>query len=302
MINNIQNRILQLKAEKDIAIFAHSYQAPEIQEIADITGDSFALSVKAREVPQKTIVMCGVRFMADTIKILSPEKTVILPVPEATCPMAEQISPKRVEDFKKENPNFKIIAYINTTTELKAVCDVCVTSSSALNIVKNIEDEDILFIPDYNLGSYIKQQCPEKNIMLWNGCCPTHASVTIKDCELSKEKHPNAKFLMHPELPPQILKYADFIGSTSAILDYARKYDGECVVGTEKSILDLLAIEFPERKFHLLSKRLICPNMRICNIADVLHAVEGCGGEHIEIEENLRLAAKHPIDEMIRLS
>lgn len=302
MIREIQDQILELKQKNDVAVLAHSYQSPEILEVADITGDSFALSVKAQELPQKSIVLCGVRFMADTIKLLSPEKRVVLPVAEATCPMAEQISPERVLKFKQENPEFKVVAYINTTTELKAVCDVCVTSSSALKIVRNMPEKNILFIPDYNLGSYIKKSLPEKNIVLWNGMCPVHAAVTVGDCKRAKAAYPNAKFLMHPELPQEILAYADVIGSTAAILDYAKNCVEDCVIGTEKSIADYLRITCPDRKFPLLSKRLMCPNMRLTNIMDVCKAVSGEGGEVIEIDEDLRLSAKFPIDEMIRLS
>lgn len=302
MIREIQDKILAYKEKYDVAVLAHSYQSPEILEIADITGDSFALSVKAQELPRKNVVLCGVRFMADTIKLLSPEKRVILPVAEATCPMAEQISPERVEKFKQENPGFKVVAYINTTTELKAVCDVCVTSSSALKIVSSMPEKDILFIPDYNLGSYIKEQLPDKNIVLWNGMCPVHAAVTVGDCKRAKEAYPEAKFLMHPELPREILAYADLVGSTAAILEYAKTCKEDCVIGTEKSIADYLRITCPDRQFHLLSKRLMCPNMRLTNLMDVCKAVSGEGGEEIVIEEELRLAAKHPIDEMIRLS
>ncbi|WP_366471897.1 quinolinate synthase NadA [Clostridium facile] len=302
MMREIQDKILQLKKEKNIAILAHSYQATEIQEIADITGDSFALSVKAQDLPQQTVIMCGVRFMADTIKILSPEKTVLLPVAEATCPMAEQISPERVVAFKQQYPDYKVVAYINTTTELKAVCDVCVTSSSALNIVRNLKEKNILFIPDQNLGSYIKEKCPDKNIILWDGCCPVHHAITVEECEAAKAKYPNAKVLMHPELPAKILAYADVVGSTAAILQAAANTTEDCIIGTEKTIADVLSLQFPDRKFVPLSKRLICDNMRLTNLMDVYHAINGTGGEEIQLEETLRLAAKRAIDNMIALS
>jgi len=239
--------------------------------------------------------------MAKTIKMLSPEKKVILPVSIATCPMAEQISPERVIAFKKQNPNYKVVAYINTTSELKAVCDVCVTSSSALKIVDSLPEKDILFIPDKNLGGYIKKQLPHKNILLWEGFCPIHNAVTVRNCIDAKKAHPNAKFLMHPELPEEILAYADMIGSTSAIINYAIEHDEECVIGTEKSIADYLSLMKPEGKFYQLSKKLMCPNMRITTLSDVYRALTGDGGEEIILEEQLRLDAKKPIDEMIRL-
>lgn len=301
MIREIQDKILKLKKEKNISILAHSYQSTDILEIADYRGDSYQLSVIAQKLDCDTVIMCGVRFMAETLKMLSPEKKVILPVKTATCPMAEQISPKRVLEFKKQNPNYKVVAYINTTAELKAVCDVCVTSSSALKIVEAMEAENILFIPDKNLGGYIKKQLPQKNIILWDGCCPIHNNVTVEDCKDAKKAYPNAKILMHPELPPEVLAYADIVGSTSAIINYALEHEEEYIIGTEKSIADYLNLEKPSGSFYQLSKKLMCPDMRITSIMDVYKAMLGECGEEIILEETLRFNAKKPIDEMIRL-
>ncbi|MBR5496066.1 MAG: quinolinate synthase NadA [Oscillospiraceae bacterium] len=301
MNTNLKSEIIKLKKEKDIVVLAHSYQSPDILEIADYKGDSFFLSKIAKDLNHKTVILCGVRFMAETVKILSPEKTVILPVPEATCPMAEQIDPQRVAKYKEENPTHKVVAYINTTAELKAVCDVCVTSSSALKIVKAISEKDILFIPDKNLGSYIKAQVPEKNITLWEGYCPVHNAVTVAECENAKQKYPDALFLMHPELPKEVLKYADVVGSTADIINFALKTDKPCVIGTENTIAEYLAIEKPDGKFYELSDKLVCPDMRMTTLEDVYKAITGEGGEKIELDEQLRLKAKHAIDEMIRL-
>lgn len=301
MLTELQKKILELKKQNNCAVLAHSYQSPEILEVADYRGDSFQLSVKAKELECDTVVMAGVRFMAETLKILSPEKKVILPVAEATCPMAEQISPERVAQFKRENPDYAVVAYINTTAELKAVCDVCVTSSSALKIVKNLEAKNILFVPDKNLGNYIKEAVPEKNIVLWDGSCPVHNAVTAEDCIAAKKAHPNAKILMHPELPKKVLAYGDVIGSTSAIIEYALNTDEECIIGTEKAIADFLNLIKPEGRFYQLSKKLICPDMRITTLMDIYRAVNQTGGVEIELEESLRLAAKKPIDAMIAL-
>lgn len=301
MLRELQDEILKLKKEKNIAILAHSYQATDILEIADFRGDSYQLSVIAKDLDCDTVIMCGVKFMAETLKMLSPQKTVILPVPEATCPMAEQISPERVIAFKKENPTFQVVAYINTTAELKAVCDVCVTSSSALKIVSALPSNDILFIPDKNLGGYIRSKLPDKNIVLWEGCCPVHDAVTVEDCLAAKRLHPNAKILMHPELPSEVLAYGDVIGSTSAIINYALDTDEECIIGTEKSIADFLKLQKPSGKFYQLSKKLICPDMRITTLSDVYAAIVGDGGEEITLSEELMAAARKPIDEMIRL-
>lgn len=301
MLSDLQQEILTLKRETDAAIVAHSYQAPEILEIADVTGDSFALSVAATKLSQPTVVMCGVGFMADTVKILSPEKKVVLASPDATCPMAEQISPERVLAYRKEHPDHAVVAYVNTTTELKAVADVCVTSSSALEIVKKLPQKDILFIPDQNLGGYVKKMLPEKNIILWDGMCPVHGKITEEECLKAIQAHPETKVLMHPELPAEVLRHADVIGSTAAIIQYALEHDEPCIIGTEKSICDYLSIKRPEMNYYLLTKNLMCPDMRITTLLDVKKALTGAGGRVIELEEELRLKAKHAIDEMIRL-
>ena len=301
MISELQKEILRLKEETGTVILAHSYQAPEILEIADHKGDSFALSVAAKDLRCDRVILCGVRFMADTVKMLSPEKTVLLPIAQATCPMAEQISPERVLEYKKSHPNAVVVAYVNTTTELKAVCDVCVTSSSALKIVEQLDASEILFIPDQNLGSYIKKQLPHKNIVLWDGYCPVHNSVTEEDCIRAKQQYPGMKILMHPELPAQVLEYGDVIGSTAAIIRYAMEHDEDCIIGTEKSISDYLSLMRPGRRYPLLSKRLMCPDMRLTTLLDVYKALTGQGGEEIQIPEDLRLKAKRSVDEMIRM-
>ena len=301
MISDIQEKIIQLKKEKDIAILAHSYQSPEILEIADLKGDSFKLSADAQQLPQKTFLLCGVRFMAETVKTLSPEKTVILPVENATCPMAEMINPQDVVAYKQEHPECKVVAYVNTTTESKAVSDVCVTSSSAVQIVSKMEDKEILFIPDQNLGSFVREKCPDKHIITWNGYCPVHNQVTEQDVLEIKRRYPGYKLLVHPECKPEVVKHADYAGSTAGILSYARNTSDNILIGTEKSIVDTLALEFPDRQFVPLSKYLICQDMRITNLVDVYRAMLGLGGQEIVIEEDTRLKAKHAIDEMIRL-
>ncbi len=300
MIEDVQKKILALKKEKDVIILAHCYQSPEILEIADVVGDSFALSVEAKKYPNKTVILCGVRFMAETVKILSPEKTVILPVENATCPMAEQISIKEIEKFKEKNPIFKVVAYINTTAELKSVCDVCVTSSSALKIVEKI-NHPVLFIPDKNLGTYIKSKLSGKDILLLNGCCPVHNAVTVNDVKIAKEKYPNAKFAMHPELPFEVLKYADYIGSTTGIMNYVDSISGDVVIGTEKSISDHLCLKYPNRKFPLLSKCLMCNDMRVTTIMDVYKALNGTGGAEIVLDDDIMQKARKPIAAMIEL-
>lgn len=302
MIRDIQDKILALKKEKDICILAHSYQSRDIVEVADLVGDSFALSAKASEMPQKTVIMCGVRFMAETVKILSPEKTVILANPIAGCPMAEQMDKQMIQQIKKEYPDYAVVAYINTTSELKTVCDVCVTSSSAVKIVKSMPQQNILFIPDCNLGGYIKQQVPEKNIMLLQGGCPIHAAVPERCAIEAKAAHPNAKLLVHPECREHIVKHADYVGSTKGIMDYAKSSpDKEFIIGTENSIAEHLQYECPDKKFYLLSKDLICPNMKATTLMDVLAAVEGVGGEVMDLADDVMTGARRCIDAMIAL-
>ncbi len=300
MIREIQDEILRLKKEQDVCILAHSYQAREIAEVADFVGDSYQLSVKATTAPQKTVIMCGVRFMAETVKILSPEKTVYLANPIAGCPMAEQMDRDLISMWKRANPDYTVVAYINTTAELKTICDVCVTSSSAVKIVKKLESDKIVFIPDCNLGQYVADQVPEKEIKLLQGGCPIHAAVTAKDVEKARAQHPDALLLVHPECVPAVVNQADFVGSTSAIMEYAKASDAkEFIIGTEISIAEHLQYDCPKKEFYPLSKKLICPNMKSTTL--VLHVLQGRAGEEIRMDEETRLAAKRCIDEMIRL-
>lgn len=302
MIRDIQEEILRLKKENDVCILAHSYQAREIAEVADFVGDSYQLSVMAERAPQSTVIMCGVRFMAETVKILSTQKKVFLANPIAGCPMAEQMDKDLIGMWKQANPDYTVVAYINTTAELKTICDVCVTSSSAVKIVKNLDTDKIVFIPDCNLGAYVAEQVPEKEIKLLQGGCPIHAAVSVKDVEQAKAAHPDALLLVHPECVPAVVAQADYIGSTSGIMEFAKKSDAkQFIIGTEISIAEHLQYDCPDKEFYILSKKLICPNMKSTTLVDVLRVLRGQGGEEITMDEETRLAAKHCIDEMIRL-
>jgi len=303
-VKDIQEEIIRLKGEKDICLLAHSYQAREIIEVADFSGDSYQLSVAAAKAPQKSVVMCGVKFMAETVKILSPDKTVLLANPVAGCPMAEQIDKELVLEIKEDDPDCVVVAYINTTAELKTVCDVCVTSSSAVKIVKKLPDKNILFIPDSNLGNYVAKQVPEKNIRLLKGGCPIHIGVTPRDVENARIAFPDALLLVHPECIPDVAALADFVGSTSAIMEYAEKSDhGEFIIGTEISIAENLQYKCfgQNKRFYPLSKRLICPNMKITTLIDALNCLRGDGGEEITLDDETITAARGCIDKMIEL-
>ena len=301
-IREIQEEILRLKKEKNICILAHSYVAKEIQEVADFTGDSYALSVKAKDTDADTVIMCGVRFMAETVKILSPEKTVYLANGVAGCPMAEQMDVDSISAVKQMYPDYAVVAYINTTASLKTICDVCVTSSQAVDIVKKMPEKNILFIPDCNLGDYVKNQLPEKNFMLLSGGCPTHAKIDEREVLKAKEAHPNALFLVHPECKPDVVKHADYVGSTSGIMNYAKKSDAkEFIIGTEISITELLQYDCPDKSFYPLTKDIICPNMKATTLVDVYNTVKGTGGEEIVLDSETIEKARKCIDKMIEL-
>ncbi|MEE0858703.1 MAG: quinolinate synthase NadA [Acutalibacteraceae bacterium] len=301
-IYELQQEIIRLKKEKDICILAHSYQTKDITEVADFVGDSFQLSVMATKAPQKNVIMCGVRFMAETVKLLSPEKTVYLANPTAGCPMAEQMDKEYINSVKEQYPDYAVVAYINTTSDLKTVCDVCVTSSSAVKILKKMPEKNILFIPDCNLGNYVKEQVPEKNFKLLQGGCPIHARVSALDVEKAKALHPNAEVLVHPECTPDVVSKADFIGSTSAIMNYAKESDKkEFIIGTEISITEHLSYECPDKKFYNLSKCLICSDMKATTLVDVYNTVNGNGGEEIILDDYTMTNAVKCIDKMIEL-
>lgn len=301
-IKEMQDEIMRIKKEKDICILAHAYQSHDIWEVADYVGDSFGLAQRAAEAPQKTMIMCGVRFMAETVKLLSPEKTVYLPEPDAGCPMADQIDYDLLAALREKNPDYTVVAYVNTTTEVKTLSDVCVTSSSAVKIVKNMPEKDILFIPDCNLGSWVKKQVPEKNIKLVSGGCPTHVRVTVKDVEKAKAAHPNALLLVHPECLKEVTELADYAGSTTGIMDYAAKSDAkEFIIGTENSIVSHLQLAHPEKRFYALSKDCVCHNMKMTTLGDVYNCVVNGEGESITLTEETMQKARKSIDSMLRL-
>ncbi len=300
--SELKDAIVKAKEETGTLILAHTYQDPDIIDIADITGDSFALSKAAANIHDKNrVLLCGVRFMADTVKILSPEKEVVLSHKSATCPMAEQILPERVRRFREENPDVCVCAYINTSTELKAECDVCVTSSTAVKIVSSLPSDKVLFIPDQNLGSYVRQFVPNKEIILWDGCCPTHHSVSVKDVQEAKAKHPNAKIAVHPECRKDVVDLCDFVGSTSEIITFCKSCDDDVIIATERGVCDKLSRDYPERGFYqLASDKLTCSNMKMTTLENVYKALIGEFGDVIEIDEELRLKAKRSIDNMLK--
>ena len=300
-ITQMQEEILRLKKENEFCILAHIYQNREIVEIADYVGDSFGLSRQAAKAPQKNILMCGVRFMAETVKLLSPEKRVYLSNPTAGCPMAEQLDIDLLRALKAQYPDYTVAAYINTTSELKTECDVCVTSASAVDILRKVENKNILFIPDINLGQFVQKQLPEKNFKLIQGGCPTHARMSKRDVDKARALHPNALLLVHPECIPDVTEGADYIGSTTGIMNFAKNSDKkEFIIGTENSIVSHLQYDCPEKRFYPLSKDCVCHNMRATTLPEVLGCLRG-EGEEIILSDYVMENARRCIDEMLRL-
>lgn len=300
MTNQLSEKILKLKKEKNAIILAHLYQIPEIQEIADYVGDSYYLSQVARDAKEDLIIFCGVKFMAESAKVLSPEKTVILPAPNAGCPMADMAEVKDVEEMIKKYPDAFKVCYINSSYEVKALCDASVTSSSALKIIKNIPNKQILFLPDQNLGGYISEFFPEKEFILWRGFCPTHHRITAEDIIKAKEEHPNVKVLSHPECSKEVRDLSDYIGSTSGIINYATECeDKEFIIATEEGVLHQLKKKNPDKKFYF-PEVMVCPNMKKTSLQDVYDALDG-KKEEVILDEEIRKKALTSLENMHKL-
>ncbi len=294
--------IKALREQRNAVILAHLYAVDELQEIADFTGDSLELSRKAAETEAQTIVFCGVGFMAETAKILSPDKAVLLPVMDAGCPMADMIEPEDVLALKKEYPQAVVVCYVNSSAAVKAVSDYCCTSSNSINLVRNIPEKEIIFIPDNNLGSYVAKQVPEKKIILWKGFCPIHHRLTKKDMENVKKEHPHAPILVHPECRPEVLTKADFVGSTSHILKYARESKvKQFIIGTEMGVRYRLKKENPDKQFIMLSPRLLCPDMKKTKLEDVYQALEEMKNQ-IHVDEEISKKAVMALNKMLQYS
>lgn len=301
--SELQNEILRLKKERGVCILAHAYQSRPIVEIADYVGDSYALSVQASKSGAEAFIMCGVRFMAETCKILCPDKSVKLANPIAGCPMAEQLNLDALNRLKAEYPDYAVVAYINTTSELKTGCDVCVTSSSAEKICRRLNSDKILFIPDPNLGRYVARLLPEKTFAFFEeGGCPRHAAASEADALAAKAAHPKAELLVHPECRPEVAALADYIGSTTGIMNYAEKSSAEeFIIGTENSITEHLQFTCPDKRFYPLTTELVCGSMRATTLVDVYNCLTGRGGEEIVLPESVVEGAGRCIRRMIEL-
>jgi quinolinate synthase len=293
--------ILALKQERNAVIVAHNYQIDEVQEIADVIGDSFALSKYCASVPQDVIVFCGVHFMAESAKILSPQKKVLLPEINAGCPMADMVTAEDLRALKRDHPNAAVVCYINTSAEVKAECDICCTSSNAVKVIQSLAEEEIIFVPDKNLGNYVAKKVPEKRMIIWDGFCVTHHRVTLEEVQKAKEAHPDAAVLVHPECRPEVVELADFVGSTRQIIDFAAaSREKKFIIGTEMGVLYSLKRNNPEKTFYLLSPGLICPNMKKTRLESVYTALTEMRYA-IELEQEIMIKAKTTLERMLKV-
>jgi len=302
MTNSKPEEIERLKREKDAVILAHYYVEPEIQAIADYIGDSYQLSKTAKDLPNKTIVFCGVTFMGESAKLLSPEKTVLMPDMAADCPMAHMVKKEDVDKARAEYGDLAVVCYINSTLEIKSWSDVCVTSSNAVKIVKNLPNKNIMFIPDKNLGSFVAGLVPEKNFVLIKGHCCVHEFMSADEIIRQKNKHPDAKLLAHPECNDKIRNMADFIGSTSGIIDYATKSDEkEFIIATETGINYVLKQKNPDKRFYYPATRPLCAQMKKNTPDKIIHVLK-TGENAVSIEEKYIERAKATLSRMLELA
>lgn len=290
-IEKIKEEIKQLKKERNALILAHYYQDIEVQSVADFIGDSFELAKKAKEAKEDVIVFCGVHFMAEGAKILNPSKTILLPVMDAGCPMADMATAEDVIDLKNKYPDAAVVTYVNSTADVKGVSDICCTSSSVIKVVNSLDEQKIIFVPDRNLGQYTADQIKDKEVILFEGHCPVHSRITEEDVKQAKEAQPNALLLIHPECIPEVLDQADFVGSTSQIIQYAMESDKkDILIGTEVGVVDYLKEKAPNKNFYLLSPKMVCKNMKKTSLQDVRDALKNNQHEIIMNEQVIEKA------------
>ncbi len=299
----LAERITALKSRTDAVILAHTYQPAEIQDCADFVGDSYGLSVEATATSASIIIFCGVLFMAETAAILNPRKTVIIPEPNAGCPMADMIAAEDLVRLKQEHPGHLVVCYVNSTAEIKALSDICCTSSNAVAIVNKLpKDKGIIFVPDKHLGSYVREKT-NRQMVLWNGFCPTHAKISPEMVEQARSAHPRAVVLMHPEAPFQARQLADQILSTGGMCAFARSdAHDEFIIATENGIVHTLKKQNPEKRFYLLGPDITCPNMKKTTLDLVLRSLEGSGGKKVTVEPDIAEKAYRALKKMLEMS
>jgi len=302
MIKSLKDKINELRKEKDALILAHNYQLGEVQDVADFTGDSLELSFKAADCKKELIVFCGVTFMAETASILAPDKTVLLPVLEAGCPMADMAHIESLRKLKAEHPNAVVVTYVNSSAEIKAESDICVTSANAIRIISSLPlDKEIIFVPDQNLGNYCAKKTGRK-IILWQGFCPTHERISPEHIIKRKNEFPDAKVIVHPECPIDVIALADEVLSTGGMIKYAKMTDAKkIIVATELGLIYRLEKENPEKQFIPVSEQAVCPNMKLTRLEDVLDALKNLK-YHIKVPSEIAKKARIPIEKMLEMS
>ena len=300
---DIHEEISQLKKERNAVILAHTYQPGSVQDIADFVGDSYGLSVEATRTEASMIVFCGVRFMAETAAILNTSRPVVLPESLAGCPMAEMITAQELIELKKKHPHHLVMCYVNSTAEIKALSDVCCTSSNALTIAQKLPaDREIIFVPDRHLGSWVQEKTG-REMVLWDGFCPTHLRITTDMIVSARSEHPDAEVLIHPEAPHECRELADAVLSTGGMCSYVAKSDvSEFIIATEIGLLHTLKKNNPTKQFFALSDAVICPNMKRGTLLSVKYALMGVGGETVKVDKNIAASALKSLEKMLELS
>ncbi len=300
---NLKKKIEKLKKERNAVIIVHNYQRDEIQDIADISGDSLALSQAAIRADARVIVFCGVDFMAESASILNPNKIVLLPVKEAGCPMADMVTVERLREKKEEHPDAATVCYVNSSAAIKAESDICCTSSNAIQVVKSLKDyKKIIFIPDKNLGRYVQANVPDKKIILWEGFCPTHIRVSKEEILDAKKLHPDVLVLAHPECNPDVLSVSDHICSTAGMFKFAKTSKAKSfIIATESGMLYGLKKANPDKDFYVPTERLVCPTMKLTTLGWVAHSLENM--EHqIKITGEIKEKAYKSLARMLKVS
>ncbi|WP_349763497.1 quinolinate synthase NadA [Fusobacterium sp. SYSU M8D902] len=297
----MKDEINKLKKEKNAVILAHYYTRNEVQEVADYIGDSYYLSEKAQELKEDIIIMCGVYFMGESVKLLNPNKKILIPDMNSDCPMAHMVTLKQIDEMRKKYDDLAVVCYVNSTAEIKSKSDICVTSANAVKIVEKLENRNVFFIPDKHLGSYVATKVKDKNIILNDGYCPIHHTLLKEDVELLKERYPQAKVLIHPECRDEVVQLGDFVGSTSGIINYVNKSENsEFIICTELGILYELESGNPDKKFYYPEPKMECLDMKKITLDNIYKTLSEEDNEII-IESNIQVEAIKPLKKMLQL-